>query len=211
MKIPRNYKEALVDYYASEFNRGTQYIVDQASSLVFTDSVIFYGVHSLTNLSGVLSTSGGRIVSCSTQFNVPAPGSDDFIENVTMWDMDYHCFTMFCVAYQSSSYFTSEPGIGYAQDIYSVAVTRIWGEDDRVQITAVRRYMRKVFKHTFEDEIFDMILVHLRALMYQDNVHAYAFRTNPDTSLRLNVAPVLIDPYSDLPILVDVILGVPEP
>ena len=84
--------------------------------------------------------------------------------------------------------------------------------------------MRKVFRRSFEDEIFDIILVHLRALRYQDDVYTYAFPTHPDASLRFNVAPLLVgpsvpiavDPYLELPILVssdddDFVLGVPLP
>ena len=226
MKNPKNYIEALADYTASEFNRGTQYVIDQPISMVYTDSAIFLGVNSQENLSSVLYPDPGRIVSSSTQFNNPAPGSNEVIENVIMWDIKAKCFVMFSLKYDSSApYFTSTSGIGYAQSTISVTVSRVWGEDDRAQITAVRRYMRKVFKCRLEDEIFSMILVHLRALRYQDDVYTYAFFTYPDTSLRVNVAPLLVgpsvpiafDPYlEELPILVgsdddDVVLGVPLP
>ena len=227
MKIPKNYNEAAADFNASGFNCGTQYVIDQPISMVYTDGAIFFGVNSQENLSGVLYTDSGRIVSSSTQFKNPAPDSNEVIENVIMWDINAKCFVMFSLKYDSSMpYFTSTSGIGYAQSTISVAVSRVWGEDDRVEITAVRRYMRKVFRRMFEDEIFDIILVHLRALRYQDDVYVYAFPTHPDASLRFNVAPLLVgpsvpiavDPYLELPILVgsdddddDIVRGVPLP
>ena len=192
----------MIDYEASQAHC-CMMVSDQPHSICYAAGKVFEGTHPLQSLIDATAVCNTRVSTVIVSRADTFYNSEKRIEQITLWNTIDRSFAILSVFYTAPySIFTAMDGVGHSGGPFSITPTRAWGEYDRRAIICLRRHAEQVYEVSlFPLEILEMLLVHLRALWYQDSACGYVFLTNPDASIIVSAAPVINGSQS--PLLVD--------